>query len=57
MNPIFDTALLKHHRIDYGQRIERAGPRHKTVHLRPVALALTALVGLNIAAQAFNLAG
>jgi len=25
MNPIFDTAMLKHHRVDYGPRIDIEG--------------------------------
>lgn len=30
MNPIFDTAMLKHHRVDYGNRIDTDGARRPT---------------------------
>ncbi|NNE79241.1 MAG: hypothetical protein HKN18_03120 [Silicimonas sp.] len=55
MTPIFDTALLKHHRMDYGPAINANGLRRSGKSVRNLAIVIVALVGLNIVAGAFGL--
>ncbi|MEP2028117.1 MAG: hypothetical protein ABJI96_05345 [Paracoccaceae bacterium] len=31
MNPIFDTAMLKHHRVEYGKRFDTEGARRSVI--------------------------
>ena len=53
MNPIFDTAMLKHHRAEYGSRIDTEGARRpanagRTVTFITIAmLAVSLLTSLN----------
>ncbi len=48
MNSIFDTAILKYHRIEYGTRIETGGARHPTKAGHKFALALIAMVAVGL---------
>ena len=52
MNPIIDTALLKHHRVDYSNRIDTDGAKRPTNVGRTFALVMMAM----IAAVAMSLA-
>jgi len=46
MNPITDTAMLKHHRVDYGTRTETDGMRRSVNAGRPVALIMITLLAM-----------
>lgn len=44
MSPIFDTAMLKHHRVDYTPRIDRDCAGRRTVHGRAAFLIILTLI-------------
>ena len=48
MNPIFDTALLKHHRVVYAPRIDRNGVKRPAQTRKIVAQTLITLVAIGV---------
>ena len=56
MNPIFDTAILKHHRVDYTPRIDRDCAGHPIIHGRKAFLIILALIAFVPIGLLFSLA-
>ena len=48
MNPIFDTAMLKHHRVEYGNRIDTEGARCPTNAGRTVTFITIAMLAVSL---------
>ena len=48
MNPIFDTALLKHHRVVYAPRIDRDGVKRSAGTRKFVAQTLITLFAIGV---------
>ena len=48
MNPIFDTAMLKHHRVVYGNRIDTEGARCPTTAGRTVTFITIAMLAVSL---------
>lgn len=44
MNQIFDTAMLKHHRVDYSPRIDKDGAGRPTISGRAAFLIIFAVI-------------
>jgi len=48
MTPIFDTAILKYHRVEYGNWIETEGAKRSTKTGRNFALAMIAMIAVTL---------
>lgn len=48
MNPIFDTAMLKHHRVEYGNRIDTEGARRPVNAGRNFTFVMIALLAVSL---------
>ncbi|WP_162798411.1 hypothetical protein [Sulfitobacter sp. SK012] len=48
MNPIFDTAMLKHHRVDYDRPIDTLGARRQTHSGRTFTFVTIAVLGVGL---------
>ena len=48
MNPISDTAMLKHHRVDYGNRIDTDGAKRPANSVRSFALVIIAMMAVSV---------
>ena len=48
MNPIIDTAMLKHHRVDYGNRIDTDGAKRPTNSARSFVLVIIAMMAVSV---------
>lgn len=44
MNPIFDTAMLKHHRVDYTPRIDKDCAGRSIIHGRAAFLIIFSVI-------------
>ena len=49
MNPIIDTAMLKHHRIDYGKRVDTESAKRPTKVGRAWAFVMIAAIAVSLA--------
>jgi hypothetical protein len=48
MNPIFDTAMLKHHHVEYHNRIDTDGPRRPAIAGRTFTLVTIAVLAVSL---------
>lgn len=48
MHPIIDTAMLKHHRVDYGKRIDTKGARRPANTKRSIVVVISALIAAHL---------
>jgi hypothetical protein len=48
MHPIIDIAMLKHHRVDYGNRIDKDGAKRPTNDGRSFALVIIAMMAVSV---------
>jgi len=48
MNTIIDTAMLKHHRVEYGDRIDTDGAKRPTNTTRLFAPVLVAVIAVSV---------
>lgn len=48
MNPIFDTAMLKHHRVEHGNRIDTEGARRPVNAGRNFTFVMIALLAVSL---------
>jgi hypothetical protein len=48
MNPIFDTAMLKHHHVEYGNRIDTEGARRPVNAGRNFTFVMIALLAVSL---------
>ena len=49
MNPIFDTALLKHHHVDYGKRIDTDGRKRPAHSGRTFVVVMVGIIAAGLA--------
>ena len=48
MNPIFDTAMLKHHRVDYDKQIDTQGARQRANAGRTYTFVTIAVIAVSL---------
>ena len=48
MNPIFDTAMLKHHHVEYGNRIDTEGARRPANASRTFTFVTIAVLAVSL---------